>query len=168
MRATRVNRGNGALAIEQHSISWVIQRHVLREYGVVRAGPDPRTLIDPVSRDDLRQAVVALLGGCGPMLTDTSQLQQRGHQAYAVLTMCRVLYALQHGVAVLKPVAARWARKTLAARWVGLIGRALAWRKADAQEVTDGEVVETQAFVAHTLDSCQRSEAAGRLQSSSP
>jgi hypothetical protein len=32
---------------------WVIHRHMLREHGVVLAGPPPHTLIDPVQPDEL-------------------------------------------------------------------------------------------------------------------
>jgi hypothetical protein len=39
----------------------VIHRHVVREHGVALAGPDPRTLIDPVDARDLRAAVVSLV-----------------------------------------------------------------------------------------------------------
>ena len=37
--------------------SAVIQRHIIRQYGVVVAGPSPSTLIDPVDGDDLRNAL---------------------------------------------------------------------------------------------------------------
>src|SRR5262245_35525083 len=33
---------------------WVIQRHVIREQGVVLAGPPPAELIDPISPSDIR------------------------------------------------------------------------------------------------------------------
>ncbi|HSH79506.1 MAG TPA: nucleotidyltransferase domain-containing protein, partial [Herpetosiphonaceae bacterium] len=44
------------LFMMQHAGDWIIQLHVLREHGVVVVGPSPRTLVDPVQPDDLRQA----------------------------------------------------------------------------------------------------------------
>jgi hypothetical protein len=110
---------------------WVIQRYTLREQGVVVAGPDPRSLIDPVHPDDLRRAVLGFLREWwAPMLQDPDPRLFGGeYQAYAVLTMCRALYTLQYGTAVSKTVAARWAQEALGEPWEGLIERALAWRR---------------------------------------
>ena len=41
--------------------SAVIQRHIIREYGVVVAGPSPHILIDPVDADDLRTGMRDML-----------------------------------------------------------------------------------------------------------
>ena len=43
--------------VHQESGYWPIHRHVLREHGVVLAGPPIQTLIDPVQPDELREAV---------------------------------------------------------------------------------------------------------------
>src|SRR5579875_976563 len=40
--------------IEWHGYNWVIERHIVREHGVVVWGPPPGTLIDPVSPQELR------------------------------------------------------------------------------------------------------------------
>ena len=105
-----IDRGRGTLAIEQHDTDWVIQRHVLRNQGVVVAGPDPHSLIDPIPADDLRQAVVGLLWWWDLQLSDTSRVEQSGYQAYAILSMCRILYTLEYGTVASKPAAARWAQ----------------------------------------------------------
>jgi hypothetical protein len=87
------------------------------------------------------------------MRTDRTKLAYSGYQTYAVLTMCRVLYTMEWGAVVSKPVAAQWAfsQPEIAGRWSGLIERALAW--SDPSQ--EAEVVETQALIACTL---QRSE----------
>ncbi len=133
-----IERG-GRLRAEQHDTDWVVQRHVLREHGVVVAGPALHTLIDPVAPDELRLAVLELLHGWwAPMLRDSARLHHAGYQAYAVLTMCRVLYTLRHGTVVSKPVAAQWAKATLDRRWPAIIERALAWRPgAEANHLND-------------------------------
>jgi hypothetical protein len=75
------------------------------------------------------------------MLDDPCRLQHTGYRAYAVLTMCRMLYTLETGAVVPKAVAARWAQETVGAKWVALIERALAFpndvQADDLSEVLD-------------------------------
>ena len=155
----RIDRGSGELHLATHDVDSVINRSALRERGIVLAGPALDTLIDPVSPGDLRRATVELMRTWwGPMGDDPSRLQQRGYQTYAVLTMCRVLYTLEHDAITSKPEAARWAvsaHSELSARFGGLIERALAWRK-DEQEVSGDDVRETQELIAYTLGRCKK------------
>ena len=145
----------GSLVVEQHDSDWVIQRHILRERGVVLAGPDPHTLIEPVPPDELRRAVLAVLRGWwAPMLRDSTRLHSPRYRAYAILTMCRMHYTLQHGTIVTKPAAARWAQAALGERWAALIERALAWPR-DAQS---DNLSETLDLIRYTLESSQQFE----------
>ncbi len=147
-RYPMIDRGGG-LRVEQHHSDSVIRLHILRERGVVVAGPPPATLIDPVPVDELRQAVLELLHGWwAPMLHDPSRLHSRDYQDYAVLTMCRVLYTLQNGTIVSKPSAARWAQETLDARWSPIIERALAGLDGSPEVTLD----ETLHFIRFTLE----------------
>lgn len=149
-----IDRG-GRLRLEQHEIDTAIKLHGLRERGIVLAGPSPASLIDPISSDDLRHAVVALMRiWWAPMRRDPMRLQHLGYQVYAVLTMCRILSTLQYGVIVSKPVAARWALATLGPRWALLIEQALAWRKDMPDAVDEAEVRATQELIQYTLDRC--------------
>jgi hypothetical protein len=123
-----IQRGSHQLVTEEHDRAWVIHRHVVREHGVALAGPDPRTLIDPVDAAELRQAVVSFRHGWWtPTPTCRRWLDNPFYRSYAVLTMCRMHYTLQYGVVVSKLLAARWAQATLGARWTPLIHAALAW-----------------------------------------
>ncbi len=118
----------GAFYVAELGSDWIIQRHVIREYGAVLAGPDPKTLIDLVSGAEIRQSVLGVLREWWfPMLENPVWLAEHGseYHAYAVITMCRVLHALQHGTIVSKPVAARWTGETFPA-WNLLIEQALA------------------------------------------
>src|SRR5215213_1146022 len=47
----------GSFYMGGHGSDWVIQCHILREHGIVLAGPAPRDLIDPIAPDDLRRAM---------------------------------------------------------------------------------------------------------------
>lgn len=157
-----IERGTDeTLDMDQLATDWIIQRFILREHGVVVAGPDPRTLIDPVYPEDLRRAVVALMEEWwGMMRNDPAPLLRYhiGYQAYAVLTMCRILYMLAFGTVVSKPVAARWAQTALDERWAALIERALAWRKDRQERPSDDDMSETLDLIAYTLERCQATE----------
>lgn len=146
---------DGHFNVEQHASDGVIQRHLIREQGLVVAGPAPQTLIDPVSPNDLRRATLGILGKWwAPMLHEPTLLRSSEYQAYAILTMCRALYTLQYGIVAPKPVAARWAQETLGKCWTALIERALVWRP-DAQ--TDN-MHETLDFIRYTLERSQQFE----------
>jgi Domain of unknown function (DUF4111) len=134
--------------------TWVLDRWVTREHGVIVVGPDPRGLIDPIGPADLGAAVRAtLLGFWAGILddgADTGWLRPRNYQAFAILTMCRALHVLERGALVPKPVAAAWAMGRLAPPWPAQVERAMAWR-ADEQ-VDDRHLPETVAFVAHAVE----------------
>lgn len=123
----RIERGHGEqLVVQRHDIDWVIHRHIIREHGIVLAGPPPRELVGPISPDELRQATAELVRiWWEPMTANPARLGSPGYRAYAVLTMCRVLYTLAHGTVVSKPTAARWARAGVAQPWADLINCAL-------------------------------------------
>src|SRR5918996_3112853 len=118
-----IERGEGErLKMVSHDDWWIIHRYILRERGITIVGPAPQTLIDPVSPDDLRQAMLSILNGWATQILNNPDLMNsRGYQSYVVLSLCRILYTLQFGDVVSKPVAARWAKETLEEPWVSLI-----------------------------------------------
>ncbi len=95
-----------------HETSWLIERWVLREKGVALLGPDPKTLIDPISPEELRDAVRLRIREWATWAAnphDPEWLPPRSHQAYVVETMCRALYTLAFGELASKRKAAEWA-----------------------------------------------------------
>lgn len=119
----------GRFYMARHESDWVIQRWVLREHGLVLAGPPPVTLIDPLTPADLRGAVRRLMAEWWVWhLGDTHRVREPDYQAYAVLSMCRALHTLERGEVASKPVSARWAQAALGEPAAALIGEALAWR----------------------------------------
>jgi len=145
-----IDRGGATLEVLRHEGGyWVIHRHVLREHGVTLAGPEARTLIDPVGPAELRQAVLGILRGWWtPMLANPAHLQDAGYRCYAVLTMCRMLYTLEHATVVTKAAAARWALTTLDDRWRPLIEQAQAASR-------DPDLSETIELIRYTGDRSQ-------------
>jgi hypothetical protein len=121
-----IERGKGErLKMVLHDRAWAVHRDVLRERAITLSGPVPHTLIDPVSPEELRQGMLESLHGWAmQLLNDPSQISNRGYQSYTVLTLCRILYTLEHAAVVSKPVAARWVQETTGERWTPLIERA--------------------------------------------
>jgi predicted nucleotidyltransferase len=146
-----LERGAGRLVAEQHDTDWIIQRHVLHEHGVALAGPPARELIDPVAPADLRQALVALMRGWwAPMVHDTARLQPLDYRCYAVQTMCRMLYTLEHGTIVPKRAAAQWATAALDASWSALIDWSFTWPRVERP----GTLAETCALIKYVGEYC--------------
>lgn len=114
---------------------WLMNWYLLREKNVVIFGPDPKTIIDPISKEEFIQNVQAHVRGWGEWV---KTMRNRYAQAYAILTMCRALYAYKKTDQVSKREAAIWVQKELP-EWSKLIKDALVWREAgkDARNVND-------------------------------
>jgi predicted nucleotidyltransferase len=107
----------------------LVVRWTMREHGISLAGPDPKTLIDPVVPDELRVEAAQIMDKWQLEINAEPQmLENRWLQAYAVVTFCRMLYTVQNGTVASKPAAVQWAQDTLEGRWSGLIERAWAER----------------------------------------
>jgi predicted nucleotidyltransferase len=138
----------GEFSMDHKGIEQPIQRHMLREDGIVLAGPEPRSFVDPANAAELKAATVeTLLDWWKPQLQDPFRLEGREYQAYAVLTMCRALYTLRNGSIVSKPAAARWARQALDERWRGLIERSASWGPDDGVD----DMASTLEFIQYVL-----------------
>lgn len=146
---------DGHFEVEPHGSDVILQHYVLREHGVVIAGPNPKSLIDPILPDDLRRAArVTLKEWWAPMLQDPTLLHSREYQAYAVLTMCRAFYTIAHGDVAPKPLAAHWAQRSLGRPWHGMIECALKWPHDPQSDDLEG----TKEFIHYTLDHIQGKE----------
>ena len=140
---------DGSFDVDGHGPDWVLQRHVIRERGIVLVGPAPHTLIAPISAEQIRWAARETLHEWwAPQLVDHSHLRSDEYQAYAVLTMCRALYTLHHADVAPKAVAASWAQEILGEPWSSLIDRAQAWRHGDVLDALE----ETLSLIRYTLE----------------
>lgn len=103
----------------------VVVRWILRETGVVIAGPQPSTWIDPIPTEVLRQDILETINTWGgEILADPEQINNRFYQTFAVLSYCRMLHDLHTGVVGSKRSGAEWAKVNLDPSWRGLIDRA--------------------------------------------
>ncbi len=149
-----LDRGRGEkLHQVQHDMDWVVQRFILRDRGITLVGPNPRTLIDPVSLEDLRHAMRSVLyDWLAGFIDDPSQIKNHGYQSYIVLTICRALYTLQYGDIVSKQAAANWAKESLDVRWIPLIERAWIGRQNPQGKAKPDEIKETQNLIRYALE----------------
>ncbi len=152
-RHPHLDRDKGEkLHIASHDSDWIIQRYILRERGIVIAGPNPKTLIDHVSSEDLKQAVVDIMNKwIKGFLDDSRILESRGYQSYTVLTLCRILHTYTHGTIVSKPAAAKWAKQTLEPEWIPLIERAWLGRQNPGGKSDPEDLNRTLDFIRYTL-----------------
>jgi len=142
----------GKFYVAPHERDWIIQRHIIREQGVTLAGPDPKSLIEPVRPDDIRGAVMGFLDGWWfPMLENLNYLKNRGseYHAYAILSMCRSLHALEHGNIVSKPAAAKWVQSRFGSKWHTAIEQSLVMQTGKGEFDLFDEAV---AFIQFTLE----------------
>ena len=153
-----IERGEGEqLKMADHSEPWSIHRYVLCQRGITITGPAPQTLIDPVSPDELRQAMLPTLHGWAKhILNHPDEINGRGYQSYTVLTLCRILYTLQTGDVASKPAAARWAKETLGEKWASIIDRALIGRKNGGLAIDPEDVTATLDFIRYAIESSQQ------------
>lgn len=129
---------------------WLINWWLVRERGLALYGPDPKTLIEPISQEEFLDVVREHAQQWRKGVKDS---RDRKSQAYARLTMCRALYAAKNGEQVSKRQAALWARDYLPEQ-ARLIEQALEWRKAEDREGIDHEATfsETERFVHSMID----------------
>lgn len=132
-----------------HRDNWLLELWTVRERGVVLFGPDPKTLIDPISPEQIHAAVRSELAA---RLSDWAErpdppdwLLPRYYQAFEVETVCRALYTLARAGLPTKPRAVAWALKTLPEPWSRLVERSRAWRTDRAPDA--GGAREVMRFV---------------------
>ena len=157
-----VDNGSPAMEWSNHDNTAVV-RWVLREYGIGLDGPDPASLVDVVTAEELRDEMRRTMREKAHELrTSTGATDQQWNawlQPHVVLAYCRMLHTLSTGRVGSKLAAGHWALGAVDRQWAPLIQRALddrpdPWlrvhRPADRTAIAD-----TWAFVDSAL---QRAE----------
>jgi hypothetical protein len=147
-----IERGLGErLKMVNHDETWAVHRHILHERGITLLGPDLREMIDPVTEEELKRAMLKLLNGWAKNILENPEvLSGRGYQSYAVLSMCRIQYTLQTGSVASKPAAAAWAKENLAERWTPLIERACQGRLHSELQADPHDIKETLELIRYS------------------
>ena len=127
-----------SLARSEHRSNWILERWTVREYGVTLFGPNPQSLIDPISFAELREAVRARLNDWvewAETLDDPDWLSpRRAAAAYVVETICRALYTLTCEELSSKRRAVAWAVETLPKPWRTTVECSQRWRTDDTRD----------------------------------
>lgn len=132
-----LDHGSKTLVKSDHC-NTVVVRCVLREHGIVLAGPNPESLIDPIPVDVFRQDVLATIRNWGQQILDEpEQYRNRFYQGFIVLNYCRMLHDLVQGNPGSKRAGAAWAKATLDPVWSDLIDRAWNGRSDPAVSVRE-------------------------------
>lgn len=125
---------NGAtkLVWDPHCNTAVV-RTILRDHGIVLAGPDPKELVDPVAPEDLRREARTALADYVDWALEPEEMTA-WKQTYLVYTFCRILRTIEHGDVLSKRASCEWALRALDERWHALVERAVSdrpepWRK---------------------------------------
>jgi Domain of unknown function (DUF4111) len=113
----------------------IIWKNVLQS-GVTLFGAPPESFVPAITSEILNEALRRELEYLREEITKKPESDWRNvssYRAYAVLTVCRILYSARKGTVVSKPRAAHWALKRLPKEWHPIITQAL-----EINEATDG------------------------------
>jgi hypothetical protein len=96
--------------------------------GITLFGPAPQSFVPPISGAMFFDALKRELNYLREELIEKRDGEWRDvpfYRAYAVLTLCRILYSLAKGTVVSKPRAAKWATKQVPDKLRGIIRQAM-------------------------------------------
>lgn len=115
------DNGSPIIKMSDHC-NTLVTRWTVREKGITMFGPNPTTLIDPISANELRQEIRDTLVGWGEeLLTDPNPYRNRFYQSYLVLNFSRMLHNLHEGIVGSKLAGITWAKSHLDPLWIELI-----------------------------------------------
>jgi len=146
-----LDNGSRSLIESDHCNSLVV-RWTVREKGISLAGPDPRTIINPIPSNLLRKEIYSTICDWGKqIMANQKQYENRFYQTFIMLSYCRMLHDLRKGEISSKRKGAEWAKKNLDQSWVDLIDRTWAGRPNPAvsvrQPADPGDFARTLQFI---------------------
>jgi hypothetical protein len=151
-----LEHGDRSLTRSAHC-NTLVDRWVLRTHGIILAGPDPATLVEPIPVELLRQGILREIRGWGREILDNpDRFHNRFYQSFIVLSYCRMLHDLQAGRISSKRAGTEWAKANVDPSWSGLIDRAWDGRPDPARSVRQPANPEefrlTLEFVQYMID----------------
>ena len=155
-----LDHGSRSLVRSNHCNTLVV-RWVIREHGIVLAGPPPPTLVDAIPVAALRREIRQTMHDWGRQILETPDpYRNRFYQGYLVLSYCRMLHDLIEGRPGSKRAGAAWARANLDPAWSPLIDRAWDCRPNPAVAVREppnsADFERTLQFVRYVLEEGER------------
>ena len=139
------------LNVKEAGKDWLINWYVIQENGIPVFGPHQSSLIPKISKQEYMEWIKKQTALWDERTKGYDEQSPRGSVAYAVLTMCRAMYASRYGQQVSKNQAASWVKQEFP-HWASLVDSAIAWRKRQWEEIQEsvgselGQVVEFLNF----------------------
>lgn len=151
-----LDHGARSLVRADHCNTLVV-RSTVRDFGVALYGPEPASLVDLISGDELRREIYNTMHHWGnEILSNPEKVNNRFYQGYLVLNYSRMLQDLERGRPGSKREGADWAKANLNPMWRGLINRAWACRVDPATSVRQPadpvDFSKMLSFVRYVLD----------------
>ena len=123
-----LDNGSRELIQDTHC-NTILVRWVIREMGVVLAGPPPSTLIHPIPVVALRREIMAVMHDWGAdILANPDRYSNHFYQLFILQNYCRMLHDLVEGKTSSKRASTDWAKANLDPRWTDLIDRSWSGR----------------------------------------
>jgi predicted nucleotidyltransferase len=123
----------------------LVTRWTVREKGIAVIGPDPTSLIDPISPNALRKEIRDTFIGWGKEVLDKPKLyENRFYQSYLVLNYCRMLHDLHEGEIGSKLAGVNWAKVNLDSKWIPLIN--YCWKEREDTSISVKQPAKTEVF----------------------
>lgn len=139
--------------IKEAIIDWLMNWYLIQENSLILFGPDPRTLIEHISKNEFLEVVKTHALNWREWVEQTKNSQQ--FQSYAILTICRSLYSfhIPAGHHISKKAAAKWAQERFP-EWNFLVEQALKWRSDAPHNSVDSLTTypQVQKFINEMLD----------------
>ncbi len=134
---------------------WLINYYLLQNSSIILFGPEPKSIIDSVSKNEFICNVKEQAITWKDWVTQTKT--SVGYQYYAVLTICRAYYVLNHGEQVSKLKAGTWMLEEFPA-WKNLIEKAMSRNQTDRDSKHDAHSTypEVYAFVNEVIDMIEK------------
>jgi hypothetical protein len=123
-----VDHGWRTVDLDEHCNTWWV-RWILRERGIVLAGPSPRTLVDPVPPEQIRAAARAALPTVVEDVHAWAPREIAWCQRYLVTQVARSLHTASTGEVASKRGALEWARTRFGEGWTPLLDQVIADRE---------------------------------------
>jgi aminoglycoside adenylyltransferase-like protein len=132
--------------------------------GIALYGPSAKSIATPIAHEELMRAIQEIVREWRELIMHTELIRRREEQAYAILTMCRILYSVRHdGKGASKKESAQWAEEEMP-EWSSFIQNALVWREnwRDRQVNHDGTLEKTLRFIHLVLGQCESDSAVSK------
>jgi hypothetical protein len=153
---------NGSRSLIQSThCNTVLVRWVVREQGIILAGPPSASLVDPILVEALRQEIMAVIHEWGShIMANPDQYANHFYQLFILQNYCRMLHDLIHGYPSSKTAGTEWAKHNLDPKWIDLIDRSWAGRGnsyVTARQPADAEDFKaTLAFVQYVMQESEK------------